>query len=419
MSFGTEIRPKVAFFGFADVFEDFYPHLGVDRHAFATRWAATGNHAFASVIQDHVGEVTWYELSLDRPLPPERHVAGMQVDFVRSSLLHRVLWRLYYAQSWSWRLRSAYRPFATASSYLAPLSIDLVKAIRLDRPDVLFAQDYSSGRFDVLLAAARLLRVPLITYHSGSTPEAYTGRLIRKRTLRRADAVLVTSTTEQERLTDEFGVDPGRCHILLTPIDTALFTPDLRDETQDRDRYLLFVGRLDDNVKRVSVILQAFQRASRDHAEVRLLIVGDGPDRARLQKLGQAALGNRIDFLGWVQEPQHLVRLYANADALVLASTREGFPTVVGEAFACGTPVIATEVGGIPEVVTDGETGRLIPAGDDAGLTRAITEVLEHPERFEAMRPSTRKLAERRFDRAAVGEDLASIFKKVMKGRHS
>lgn len=410
------MRPRVAFIGFADVFEDFYPHLGIDHQAFATKWAGSGNHAFSSVIQEFVGNVTWYEFSLSRFSPSEQHALGMQVDFVRSSMIHRALWKTFYARDWSWRLRSAYRPYATASSYLAPLSVDFVRTLRRDRPDALFVQDYSSGRFDVLLAAARLLRVPLITYHSGSTPDAYTGRILRKRTLRRADAILVTSARETQYLTSEFGVDPALCRVVLTPIDTTVFSPDVRDRNDER--YLLFVGRLDDAVKRVSAILTAFERA-RDRHNVRLLVVGDGEDGPKLRALGQELLGEVVEFLGWVEEPERLARLYANADALVLASVREGFPTVVGEALACGTPVIATDVGGVSEVVSEEVTGRLIPADDDVALTNALTEVIENPALFAAMRPAARRVAEERLGRAVVGDKLIEIFNRALGDRSS
>ena len=414
MTQATAARPRVAFFGFADVFEDFYPHLGVDRHAFATSWAATGNHAFASLIQEYGGSVTWYELSLAGPIPTQRHALGMKVDFLRSSLLHRALWRLYYEQTWSWRLRPASRPFAAASSYLAPLSTDFMKTLKRDRPDVIFAQDYSSGRFDVLLAAARLLRVPLITYHSGSTPDGYSGRILRKRTLRKAAAVLVSSKGEQQRVIEDFSVEPSRCHVVLTPIDLDTFTPDVR--TKIDGRFLLFVGRFDDKVKRLSAIIRAFESARGDR-DVRLLVVGDGPEATKLRALGHSLLGEHVEFLGWVQDITRLAQLYANADALVLASVREGFPTVVGEALACGTPVIATDVGGISEVVSDGINGRLVTAGDDAALTAALKEVLEDPDVFEGMRPAARRIAEERFGRSVVGDALVDIFDTVLEHR--
>ena len=92
------------------------------------------------------------------------------------------------------------------------------------------------------------------------------------------------------------------------------------------------------------------------------------------------------------------------SDCLVLASWREGFPTVVGQALACGTPVVATRVGGVPELVKDGRTGWLVAPGDDAALARAVGEALAGAGR--ALRPAARAAAEERLAPAAVATQL-------------
>jgi len=128
-------RPTIAFFDYPDVFEDFYPHYGVDQDAFATRWAGTGNHAFARALQDEVGDVVWYGMSLAPKLREARHeVTGCRVRMVRSSAAHRALWRSFYLSKAAWRLRPAYPAYAVAASYLAPLSRELARALRRDRP---------------------------------------------------------------------------------------------------------------------------------------------------------------------------------------------------------------------------------------------------------------------------------------------
>lgn len=410
---------RIALFDFADVFEDFYPHIGVDRESFSKSWKASGNHRFAAALQERVGDVTWYELSLRRGPRGALHEAGHGVTFVRSSAAHRLLWSAFYARPWSWRLRRGYRAFALASSYLAPASFELARVLREDSPDVLFVQDYSSGKFDVLLALSRLLRVPLVTYHSGSTPESYSGAVLRRLTLRRAGAVLVSSGREADHLTTTFGVDPARCHVVLTPIDLGVFRPVERDPAlraaglaPDR-RYLLFVGRFDDRVKRVTSLLRAFARASERHRDAALVVVGDGPDASRIRTVADEVGGGRVLFLGWEDDPRRLAALYSCAEALVLPSLREGFPTVVGEALACGTPVIASDVGGIPEVV-DGRTGWLVPPGDDAALEGAIAAALDG-HGTAAMRRAARAVAEQRLSPASVGDALAGVFDSVLR----
>ena len=104
----SQARPKVAFFDSCDVFEDFYPHYGIDQPTFARTWAGTGNHAFIRQLQREVGDVTWYELTLRPDLREAQHeVAGCRVRFVRSSWLHRYLWRAFYLPRSAWRWRGS------------------------------------------------------------------------------------------------------------------------------------------------------------------------------------------------------------------------------------------------------------------------------------------------------------------------
>jgi glycosyltransferase involved in cell wall biosynthesis len=397
----------------------------VDRETFATTWAATGNHRFASLIHDRVGDVTWYPLTLSRPGPATTHVLGYQVAFVRSSLLHRTLWSTFYARRWSWRLRPAYRTFAGTASYLAPLSTDLLRKLRRDRPEALFVQDYSSGRFDVLLGVARMLRAPLIAYHSGSTPDSYVGGALRRFTLRRADAVIVSSHREADHVSQRFGVAPSRCHVVLTPIDLEVFRPLPRAAAMEaagldeNKRYFLYVGRLDDDVKRVTNLIRAFKEAIGDNDEIELVIVGDGPDGEKIRRQGEDSLGDQARFLGWVSDPVRLAQLYSCAEATVLPSLHEGFPTIVGESLACGTPVIASDVGGVPELVTDGVSGRLVPPGDDRALAKALSEAIADPVALESMRLEARRIAEERVAPALLGDALLLIFKDALESRRA
>src|SRR5262249_3693607 len=148
-------RPLIAFFDYPDVFEDFYSHYDVSQIMFATKWDASGNHAFLSLIQHEIGDVIWYAFSINPKLDESRHHrVGCRVKFLPSSWLHRQLWKAFYLPKSSWRWRFAYPWFATIASYLAPLSLRFLREICRDRPDFVFLQDYSSGKYDVLSAIA-------------------------------------------------------------------------------------------------------------------------------------------------------------------------------------------------------------------------------------------------------------------------
>lgn len=134
---------------------------------------------------------------------------------------------------------------------------------------------------------------------------------------------------------------------------------------------LLSVGNLVEN-KGHHIVIEALVSLSAH----RLVIAGEGPERRALEELAQKLnVLSRVQFLGRVDQAQ-LALCYGAADILVLASSREGWPNVLLESMACGTPVVATAVGGIPEIVTSSSAGRLMEARTAAGAVNAIKDLL-------------------------------------------
>ena len=410
-------RPVIAFFDDPDVFEDFYPHYGVDQSAFATRWAATGNHAFAALLQREVGDVIWYAFSLKPDVKRAQHeLTGCQVRFLSSSWLHRCLWRWFYLPRSAWRWRGWYPAYAFVASYTSLLSRDFLSALEQDRPDYFFVQDYATGRFDVLTLAACLRRIPLIAYHSGSAPDCYVGRAVKRWSIPCASRLLVSSQEELKRLVRRYRLRPEQVRVVLTPIDTEVFQPWSRPQACEvsgvnpQRRYLLFVGRLDDRIKRISVLLKAFAVVASRYPDTDLAIIGEGPDGSALRDMAQSLLPGRVLWMGWRTGAAALAPLYSAAESLVLPSRSEGFPTVIGEAMACGTPVVASRLGGVAELVIEGKTGWMVPPDDESALARRLAHVLAHPTLIESMRPQARALAVSRVSHAAVACSLRTCF---------
>jgi glycosyltransferase involved in cell wall biosynthesis len=167
-----------------------------------------------------------------------------------------------------------------------------------------------------------------------------------------------------------WGLDDSRSSVLPNPAPDPPHLPDraaLREELALEGRVLAFAGRLGPQ-KDVGTLLEALVHVP----AVTLAIAGDGPERAALeQRAGELGLDGRVRFLGSVPRDT-VLRLFSAADASVLPSAWENFPHTVVEALAVGCPVIATAVGGVPEVVVDGENGLLVPAGDAQALAAAI-----------------------------------------------
>jgi 2-deoxystreptamine N-acetyl-D-glucosaminyltransferase/2-deoxystreptamine glucosyltransferase len=166
-------------------------------------------------------------------------------------------------------------------------------------------------------------------------------------------------------------------HVIPSGVDARRFAPPGTDPVPDLPRpRILYVGRLATQ-KGVRTLLEAVPLLRCRQA--RLLLVGDGPLRAKLERqAARLGLAGRVCVTGFVPHAQVAAYLH-HADLLVLPSVYEELGSVLVEAMQAGLPVVASAVGGIPEVVADGVTGRLVPPGDPAPLAAAIDEVLGDP----------------------------------------
>jgi len=175
-----------------------------------------------------------------------------------------------------------------------------------------------------------------------------------------------------------WGLPAERVSVLPNPAPSL---PELPPRQELRRRLgvdgptLVFAGRLT-AAKALPVAFAALASTE----GVCLLVAGDGPDRQALElEAERLGLAGRVRFLG-AQPRERVLALFRAADAALLSSAWENFPHTVVEALAAGTPVIATRVGGVPEVVHDGENGLLVPAGDPEALAAAIRRFLHEPE---------------------------------------
>jgi L-malate glycosyltransferase len=147
-------------------------------------------------------------------------------------------------------------------------------------------------------------------------------------------------------------------------------------------------------VKRTSVLVELLARV-REHVDARMLLIGDGPERRALaEAFARAGLGRQVRFLGMVQDPAPWLR---EGDVFVLPSAMESFGLSALEAMASGLPVVASRVGGVPEVVDDGVTGLLVEPESTVAFAEAATALLLSRERREAMAHAGRARAVRLF----------------------
>jgi glycosyltransferase involved in cell wall biosynthesis len=214
-------------------------------------------------------------------------------------------------------------------------------------------------------------------------------RATRDRALRGARHVFCPSAYLRD-LALGWGLDPKRVSVLANPAPELPPLPrqdELRRELGLAENTLVFAGRLGPQ-KALGTLLQALV----DVPGATLVVAGDGPERERLEELVRTLrLDGRVSFLGAVPR-ERVLRLFGAADVSVLPSAWENFPHTVVEALAVGCPVIATSVGGVPEVVQDGENGLLVAPGDSRALANAIARLLSDDalrERLAAAAPGS------------------------------
>jgi glycosyltransferase involved in cell wall biosynthesis len=185
-------------------------------------------------------------------------------------------------------------------------------------------------------------------------------------------------------------------------------------EPQPREGRMVFIGRLR-SPKRVDLALEALRQVREAVPAATLDVVGDGPLRAGLEQLaGRLGVSDRVRFLGTRTDLPLLLR---DAQCFVLASDSEGCPLSVLEAMAAGVPVVATSVGGVPELVVDGETGTLARPGDATELAVALRGVLSAPERARTLGENGRERARRLFSRERMIQDTCALYDEIAAGR--
>jgi len=205
---------------------------------------------------------------------------------------------------------------------------------------------------------------------------AFYDPLVGRRTLRRVDAIVPASEADRRWL-EARGFPPDRIHVLPTGLDADAFHPGSAERARERfhvAHYVMFLGRLQSE-KCPDHLLQAVARLG-DWAGSVVFVGPDGGERAALERLaGELNLRNRVAFAGEVDEATKR-DLLAGAECLVLPSFYEAQGIVLAEAWAQGRPVVASAVGGIPEIVNHSQDGLLYPYGDIPALTAALREML-------------------------------------------
>lgn len=273
-----------------------------------------------------------------------------------------------------------------------------------------------------ILKAMRKKVVAKIASIQGTEAGSLSGRYwfagnILARSVRRADAFVGTNERIRGGLLRD-GVPPGRIRAIPNFIDEELFHPPAPGEKDSLKSSLgyegktlvLYTGRLAP-VKGLDGLLEAWSRISPGFPDARLLLLGEGPLRASLEKAAaRLGIGGTVHLGGRVDDVQEFLRA---SDLFVLSSLVEGLPNSLLEAMATGVPVVATRVGGVPDVVEDGNNGILVGAGDPAGLGDGIARLLADRPLRERMGDAGLRRIRERYGLDAVAAEYVRLYAEL------
>jgi N-acetyl-alpha-D-glucosaminyl L-malate synthase BshA len=236
--------------------------------------------------------------------------------------------------------------------------------------------------------------------------------------IQESDGVTCISNYLKEKTVEHFGITRG-IEVVTNFVNCDVYTP-ITDETvraearkrlaAPNEAILMHLSNFRP-VKRVVDVVKVFAKVVRE-VPAQLILVGDGPDRSAAEWLAHdLGIHNRVHFLGKQERVNELLPL---ADIMLMPSELESFGLAALEAMACKVPSIATRVGGVPELIDDGETGLLYSVGDVDGMAEGALDLLTDKARMNSMREAGRKTAQKRFCASLVVPQYVRYYEQVL-----
>jgi glycosyltransferase involved in cell wall biosynthesis len=320
----------------------------------------------------------------------------------------------------SLRRETDFRADARAIGALAAL-------MRQSNPDIVHTHTTTAGGLGRI--AGRRAKVPILvhTFHghvlSGYLSGVQTRALVAAERFlaRRTDALVTVSGRVRDELL-ALGIGrPEQWHVVPLGLELGDLLAGPGPAASSRaalgfpaDGPLVgIVGRLA-AIKDHQSFLQAAALVGDARPDVTFVVAGDGALRPGLESQALHLLGDRVRFLGWVTD---LPLLYGALDLVVLTSRNEGTPVALIEAGAAGLPAVATDVGGVPDVVRDGVTGFVVAPGQPEAIAARVLALLEHPETAASMGEAAREWVRCRFAAERLVEDLTALYAGLLEAK--
>lgn len=299
--------------------------------------------------------------------------------------------------------------------------VKLYRLMRREQPHLVHTHETKAGLLGRV--AAHWAGVPVIihTYHGHvlhshhSLAKTWLLRVMERILARCSDRLVTVSAQVKQDLVTYGVAHPQKISVIplgfhLDPfLEASVHRGQMRHElgVQANARLVGIVGRLFP-IKNHALFLEAAARIVAGEPLARFVVVGDGTLRPALeQQARKLGIADRVIFTGWRHD---LPRIYADLDVLVVSSDNEGTPVAAIEAMAAGCPVVATRVGGLPDLITDDETGLLVPPRDAAQLATAVLRLLQNPEVATRLGAAAQQIVRERFAVQRLLTDMNQLY---------
>jgi glycosyltransferase involved in cell wall biosynthesis len=232
---------------------------------------------------------------------------------------------------------------------------------------------------------------------------------MQKQVARRMQSIITVSKSAKDDISADFKIHPDKFNIIPNGVDTHLFFP-MPDIPREKDR-IIVTNSADTPLKGLSHLLRAVAQISQKR-RIRLIVIGIPKKKSGVVRLiKELDIGSLVTFTGRINH-QQFVREYAKATIAVVPSVYEGFGLPVGEAMACGVPVISTSGGALPEVV--GNAGVIVPPANSDELAKAIISLLDNPDRANSLAQAGYKRVQDHFTWERAAEKTIEVYKEAI-----
>ncbi len=407
-------QPTVGFLLCGNLFEDFFDTIGVSLEDFRTKFRGSYQFGYIEALRlAGVRTVLFYvSARVSTPVRFKHEPSGAEVCILPAPSVHR-----------SFRYICRLFPFlkrqmtGSIDSYLVlPLRV-LNQELRREGCSAILFQDYENPSFDICVLLGKMMHLPVFATFQAGSPRSRLEPPIRQLVIKGCTGLIIASQAEMLRVKTHYKISSTKLARIFNPVDVTAWQAIDRNVARSKleipinARVAAFHGRISINHKGLDILLEAWKQICKERPgkDLRLLLIGTGSDAEELQQRITAMQLQGVIWINQFINDRSLIQQYLSAaDVYCLASRNEGFPVAPIEAMACGLPVVATDVPGIPEILEFGEAsgGLVVPCENPLALAEALGRFLDNEAWASELGRSARSRAEECFSLEVIGNQL-------------